>query len=94
MDHVILSTANTPILRLLEYAQAPGRPPLTPATAAMMLLPRQAGQAYVPSALRHLMDPGSPIADFYHVCPQCMALGDRIADAMSLVRSLGAGMVL
>ena len=60
----------------------------------MMLLPRQAGQAYVPSALRHLMDPGSPIADFYHLCPQCMALGDRIADAMSLVCSLGAGMVL
>ena len=50
-----------------------------------MLLPRQAGQAYVPSALRHLMDPGSPIADFYHVCPQCMDLGDRIADAMAKV---------
>ena len=50
-----------------------------------MLLPKRAGQQYVPSALRGLMEPGSPIASFYHVCPECMRLGDDVSEAARAV---------
>ena len=45
--------------------------PLSPMVFAMALLPPMAGQEHAPSALRHLMDPGSPIADMYTLCSEC-----------------------
>lgn len=49
---------------------------LLPTVCAMALLPAgPAGQAYAPTALRHLMtDPDSPVADLYQSCGTCTVL--------------------
>lgn len=39
----------------------------------MALLPRT-GKSYVPGALQHLMEPGSPVADVFDICDTCEEL--------------------
>jgi hypothetical protein len=45
----------------------------------MAMLP-SAAQIHAPAALRHLMAPGSPVADVYSVCEECEALRLRAAE--------------
>ena len=54
-------------------AQEADTGPLSPMVFAMALLPPMAGKEHAPSALRHLMDAGSPIADMYTLCSECEA---------------------
>ena len=53
--------------------------PLRPAACVMALLPPVIGPPYAPAALRHLMQPGSPIAGLYELCDQCEAMGGQAA---------------
>ena len=39
----------------------------------MALLPRT-GKSYIPSALQHLMEAGSPVADVFDICETCEQL--------------------
>ena len=61
--------------------QAADTGPLSPMVFAMALLPPIAGKEHAPSALRHLMDAGSPIADMYTICSQCEAHLEAIKQA-------------
>ena len=54
--------------------QVPLLGPLSPAVFLMALLPSAEGKSHAPGPLQHLTEPGSPIADVYQSCPQCMAL--------------------
>ena len=72
-------------LTQLPLVQAAGGPPLLPSTVAMVLLPKRAGQQYLPSPLRALMDPGSPIASYYDTCDTCQLLSDQLSDATRAV---------
>lgn len=54
--------------------------PLLPAACALALLPaRSRNQAA--SALRHLMDADSPVAEIYAVCKECQSLAKSIREA-------------
>ena len=53
--------------------------PLRPAACVMALLPPVVGPPYAPAALRHLMQPGSPIASLYELCDQCETMGRQAA---------------
>lgn len=53
---------------------------MLPSVCALALLP-QAGKVYVPIALQHLMEPGSPVADLYGICDTCDQLA---AEALPL----------
>ena len=55
------------------WARRGGRP-LLPAACAMALLPGLA-RTHAPTALQHLMDEDSPLADIYAVCPDCAEVG-------------------
>lgn len=46
---------------------------LNPVACAMALLPARGGRRLAPLGWVHLMDPGSPIADLYHICHECEA---------------------
>ena len=48
--------------------------PLSPAVFLMALIPSSDGKRHAPGPLQHLTEPGSPIADVYESCPECMAL--------------------
>ncbi len=47
--------------------------PLLPAACAIALMPRPASQ-HAPTALQHLMGPGSPISDVFDECAECARL--------------------
>ena len=48
--------------------------PVPPAAFAMSLLPPRGGPQFAPTALRHLMREGSPIAQLYGICSKCIHL--------------------
>lgn len=54
--------------------------PLLPAACALALLPAR-GRSQAASALRHLMDADSPVAEIYAVCKECQRLAKSIRDA-------------
>lgn len=54
--------------------QVPLLGPLSPAVFLMALLPSAEGKSHAPGPLQHLTEPGSPIADIYQSCPQCITL--------------------
>lgn len=58
---------------------------MLPTVCAMALLPAgKVGEAYAPSALRHLMtDADSPIADLYQSCSTCDDL--RLRDSRATI---------
>lgn len=79
-DHGGEEAASRTHRHLAHAAAAPRRRngPLLPAACAMALLPR-GGRRHAASALRHLMDPGSPVEEIYTVCEECSRLGQRIS---------------
>jgi hypothetical protein len=54
-----------------------GREPLLPAACALALLPAR-GRANAATALQHLMDADSPVAEIFAVCLECRAHGDQL----------------
>ena len=62
-----------PCLTLPRYLQGEFREAMLPSVCAMALLPRT-GKSYVPSALQHLMEAGSPVADVFDICGTCEQL--------------------
>lgn len=70
------------ILRRVEksFMEKAALQPLLPAACALALLPaRSRNQAA--SALRHLMDADSPVAEIYAVCKECQRLAKSIREA-------------
>lgn len=53
-------------------------PPLVPAACALALLPAK-GRQHAATALRHLMDADSPVAEIYAVCKECQRLGNELS---------------
>ena len=64
-------------LEAAEVAAAAASRPLLPAACALALLP-VGGRSHAPTALRHLMDEGSPLAEIYAVCEDCNSLGRQL----------------
>lgn len=65
-----------------EASKFPSRQPLMPAACALALLPARS-RKQAATALRHLMDADSPVAEIYAVCKECQQLALRL-------RSVGA----
>jgi hypothetical protein len=64
----------------MSFNQKAALQPLLPAACALALLPaRSRNQAA--SALRHLMDADSPVAEIYAVCKECQRLAKSIREA-------------
>lgn len=67
-------------IRNMSFNEKAALQPLLPAACALALLPaRSRNQAA--SALRHLMDADSPVAEIYAVCKECQRLAKSIREA-------------
>ena len=61
---------------------------MLPSVCAMALIPR-GGKVYIPSALQHLMEPGSPVADVFDMCDTCDQLAEENAQVSRVHRLFG-----
>ena len=65
---------------LLSFKERAALQPLLPAACALALLPARS-RMQAATALRHLMDADSPVAEIYAVCKECQHLARSIREA-------------
>lgn len=67
-------------LSSMSFNEKAALQPLLPAACALALLPARS-RSQAASALRHLMDADSPVAEIYAVCKECQSLAKSIREA-------------
>jgi hypothetical protein len=73
-------SAIQPRLSSMSFNDKAALQPLLPAACALALLPARS-RSQAASALRHLMDADSPVAEIYAVCKECQRLAKSIREA-------------